>query len=155
MQYIHFSKTNRRYCVKPHAHALQWERLGHVSFWQQQSRLELCAHAESHLGTPSSWRALSRLTIATDSFQNGSGQLERATGRRSVVSLSVWGDPNFSRKGNQHFFLNPVRFNCFLPPKTEVTQACNRRLAFPITPHKVANTDQQQEKNRMVQMYMR
>ena len=56
--------------------------------------------------------------------------------------FSVWGNPNFHKKGNQHFLFNLVRFNCFLPPKTEVTQACNIILAFPITPHKVTHIDQ-------------
>ena len=139
---IYTFETNRRYCVKPHAHALQWERLGNISFWQQRSRLQLSARAESHLGTRCSRCTLSRLTVAADSFKDGSGQHECVARRRSVVSLSVWGNPDFRWKGNQHSLFNLVRFNCLLTPKTEFTQACNRILAFPITPHKVTYIDQ-------------
>ena len=112
-------KTNRRYCVKPHAHALQWERLGNM-FLSGNSGvdLRLSAHAESHLGTSCNWCTLSRLTIAADSLQAGNGQPECVTGRRSVVSLSVWGTQTSAGK----------LINTSFSTSSGSTASCRRKL---------------------------
>ena len=131
-------KANRRYCVKPHAHPLPWERLGKKGFllatakyWQQRSQVQLSAHAELHLFTPRNQCTLSRLTIIAESLQDGSGKSQCSARRGSVGSLCVWGYPVFRRKGNRHFLFSPVRFNCFLPPEAEVTQARKRMTCVP------------------------